>query len=88
MDDLKQQLKILMVDSLRLEDITPEEIKDDQPLLDGGLEIDSIDILQLIVDIERKFGIKLVKGKFVREMWTDVNSLTAAIQNLLNESGQ
>jgi acyl carrier protein len=77
--EIKEQLKPLILTSLRITDIRPEEFADDRPLLDGDLEIDSIDILQLIVDIEKKYGIRLVTGKFDREAWRDINSLSAAI---------
>jgi acyl carrier protein len=78
-EEIKEQLKPLILTSLRIIDIRPEEFSDSRPLLDGDLEIDSIDILQLIVDIEKKYGIRLVTGKFDREAWRDVNSLAAAI---------
>lgn len=77
--EIKEQLKPLILTSLRITDIRPEEFGDDRALLDGDLEIDSIDILQLIVDIEKKYGIRLVTGKFDREAWRNVNSLAAAI---------
>ena len=77
--EIKEQLKPLILSSLRITDIRPEEFGDDRPLLGGDLEIDSIDILQLIVDIEKKYGIRLVTGKFDREAWQNVNSLAAAI---------
>ena len=85
MIDIKSELKQLIIKSLKLDDADPAKLNDEMPLLDGEYEIDSIDILQLIVDIERKFNIKLVKGKFDREIWKNVNSLTAAIQRLVNE---
>jgi acyl carrier protein len=78
-EEIKEQLKPLILTSLRITEIRPEEFGDDRPLLDGDLEIDSIDILQLIVDIEKKYGIRLVTGKFDREAWRDVNSLAAAV---------
>lgn len=76
---IKQQLKPLILNSLRITDVRPDDFEDSRPLLDGDLEIDSIDILQLIVEIEKKYGIRLVTGKFNREAWRDVNSLAAAI---------
>lgn len=88
MEDLKQQLKSIILKSLRITDLTPEQLADDAPLLDGPVEIDSIDMLQLILEIERHFGVKLVRGKFEREEWANINSLAAAIQSRLVEAGR
>jgi acyl carrier protein len=86
MDDIKEQLKVLIVKSLRMNDVL---ITDDQQLLGSDLEIDSIDILQLILEIERHFGIKLVKGgKFVTSEWSTVSSLADAIAARLVEAKQ
>ena len=49
-----------------------EDLSDDEPLLGGDLEIDSIDILQLILEIERRFGIKLVDGEFDESAWQSI----------------
>jgi acyl carrier protein len=78
-EDIKQQLKPLILKSLRITDMSPAELRDDQKLMGGELEIDSIDVLQLVLEIEKHFGIKLVTGKFDQEMWADINSLAAAI---------
>ncbi|MGA2325955.1 MAG: phosphopantetheine-binding protein [Bryobacteraceae bacterium] len=88
LQEIKQQLKPLILTSLRITDVAPDEFGDSQPLLDGDLEIDSIDILQLIVEIEKKYGIRLVTGKFDREAWRDVNSLAAAILAKVEERAQ
>jgi acyl carrier protein len=84
--DIRDQLKSLIVNSLRMEDLTPADLPDDQPLLGGDLEIDSVDILQLVLDIERHFGIKLVTAEFQREAWKTVDSLAATIEKKLHEA--
>jgi len=86
--DIRDQLKPLILNSLRMEDLTPADLADDQPLLDGDLEIDSVDILQLVLDIERHFGIKLVTDKFQREAWKTVDSLAATIEKALREAAR
>ncbi len=60
--------------------MTPADLRDDQPLLGGDLEIDSIDILQLILEIERHFGIKLVEGEFDESVWKSIDQLAATIE--------
>ncbi len=84
--EIKDQLKPLILSSLRITDSSPERMDDDLRLLDGDLEIDSIDILQLIVEIEKKFGIKLVSGRFDRSAWQTINTLASAIQAKMTES--
>jgi acyl carrier protein len=69
MENTSQQLKEIVISGLRIKDKTPEDLSDDQQLLEGDLEIDSIDILQLILEIERRFGIKLVEGEFDENAW-------------------
>jgi acyl carrier protein len=49
-------------------------------LLGGDLEIDSIDILQLILEIERRFGIKLVDGELDESAWRNIGTLAAAVE--------
>ena len=59
MENLKLQIKELIISSLELEDIQPEDIKDSEPLFREGLGLDSIDALELGVAIKKKFGVKL-----------------------------
>jgi acyl carrier protein len=70
-------------------DKSPADLRDDQPLMGGDLEIDSIDVLQLILEIERHFGIKLVRGgKFEKAEWSTINTLAAAIEARLVEAAR
>jgi len=55
--DLKTQLKTLLVEGLKLEDVTPGDIKDDEPIFVDGLGLDSIDALELVVLVEEKFQV-------------------------------
>jgi acyl carrier protein len=77
---VKATLKELIIRGLRIQDMTPDQLADDQPLLNGPIEIDSIDILQVILEIEKSFGIKLVDGEFARAEWETINTLAAAIE--------
>ncbi len=59
MNELKQELKELIIEALDLEDISPEEIVDDEPLFVDGLGLDSIDALELGLAVRKKYGVKL-----------------------------
>jgi acyl carrier protein len=80
MENISQQLKQIIIDGLRIKDRTAAELSDDQPLLGGDLEIDSIDILQLILEIERHFGIKLVDGEFDESAWQSIGTLATTVE--------
>ena len=84
--EIKDQLKPIIISSLRIEDLSPEDITDDTRLLEGDLEIDSVDILQLIIDIEKKFNIKLVTGRFDQDAWETVSTLAETIYSKMCEA--
>jgi acyl carrier protein len=86
MPTVKEQLKPIILSSLRITDLRPEDLLDDQPLLGGELEIDSIDILQLVLEIERHFDIKLVQDTFTPKDLESVNALAAIIESKVAEA--
>jgi acyl carrier protein len=59
MESLMQDLKAKIIGQLNLQDLTPEQIGDDQPLFVDGLGLDSIDALELIVMLQQHYGIKI-----------------------------
>lgn len=59
MEELIKKLKMQIIEALNLEDMTPEDIDDKAPLFGEGLGLDSIDALELIVLMEKEYGIKL-----------------------------
>ena len=52
-----KDLKAKIIESLRLEDVTPDQIEDDAPLFNAGLGLDSIDALELVAMLEKDYGI-------------------------------
>ncbi len=74
-EELIEELKELIITRLKLEDITPEEIGDDDPLFGEGLGLDSIDALELVVALEKKYGIKIPDEDVGREAFRSVNAL-------------
>ena len=61
-NDLISQLKTMIIDGLRLEDITPDDLADDAALFGGGLGLDSIDALEIGVMLDRQYGVKITSG--------------------------
>lgn len=79
-DPLNAKLKVLIVETLRLEDIAPADIPDDEPLIGGGLSLDSIDALELVVKLEKEFGIKISSSEESRAALASVAALAAYIR--------
>ena len=80
MDELKQEIKELIISSLELEDVTPEDIKDDAPIFGKGLGLDSIDALELGVAIKKRFNVKLsAESEDSRKHFASVNALAEFI---------
>jgi acyl carrier protein len=78
---LKQRIKALLVENLMLQ-IRAEEIKDDQALFGpGSLGLDSVDALQLVVALDKTFGLKIPTPAAAREILKNVDTIVAAVQN-------
>lgn len=75
MNELIQTLKEQIIDALNLEEITPADIDNDAPLFGDGLGLDSIDALELIVILDRHYGIKLANPAEGKEIFKSVNSI-------------
>lgn len=82
MSELEQDLKRLIVSALKLEDLSPEEIGDDEPLFgDAGLGLDSIDALELGVAIRKAYDIKIeTVSEEVKRHFASVRNLAAFIR--------
>ncbi len=82
-ETFKLELKQHIIKYLNLLEMTPDKIGDDQPLFgEGGLGLDSIDSIELIVLLEREYGIKIQDPKEGRKILVDVNTIADyVIQN-------
>jgi len=78
--ELKYQLKEQIIKFLNLISVKPEDIKDDEPLFGEGLGLDSIDSLELIVLLDREYGIKITDPKDGRKVLVDINTMAAFIE--------
>lgn len=79
-EQLKQQLKKQIVEFLNLMQVKPEDIKDDEPLFGDGLGLDSIDSIELIVLLNREYGINIQDPKEGRKVLVDVNTMVDYIE--------
>lgn len=79
MENLKEELKGKIIQVLNLEDITTEDIADNDPLFGEGLGLDSIDALELIVLLDKEYGIKLTDPKEGKAIFQNVETMAAYI---------
>ncbi len=84
-EELCKYLKEMIIDTLRLEEITAEEIKDDAPLFKEGLGLDSIDALELVVAIENIFNVIIEDEDVGKRAFASVNALARFIQEEYNQ---
>ncbi len=80
MEDLKNTLKQQIIDSLNLQGMKPSDIDDTAPLFGDGLGLDSIDSLELMVLLERNYGIKIEDAREGRKVLESVESMANYIQ--------
>ena len=80
MEDKVLELKKKMIEVLNLEDMQPDDIDDDAPLFGEGLGLDSIDALELIVMMERSYGIKIKDPAEGKEIFKSVNTMVDYIR--------
>ena len=80
--ELKADIKKMIVVTLNMEDIKPEEIEDDLPLFGGEntLGLDSIDAIELVMAVQREFKVRIDDQNLAREVLRDVNSIADFIQ--------
>ena len=79
---LKLRLKTMIIDECEKEDITPEELRDDVELFsdESGLELDSLDALQISMGLQTQFKVRLADSKEFRRVVTSINALADYIQ--------
>lgn len=83
---LREQIKSLMVENLMLQ-VTASEIGDEQPLFGpGSLGLDSVDALQLVVALDKTFGLKIADPAAARQILHSVNTIAQAVLDKKNGS--
>ena len=79
-NDLNLELKNLVISTLNLEGVAPEDIGDDEPLFGSGLDLDSIDGLELVLNLEKTYGIKIGSSEASRDALKSINVLADYIR--------
>ena len=77
--DIISKLKVQLIEQLNLEDLTPEDIDESEPLFGEGLGLDSIDALELIVLLEREYGIKISDPSQGKKIFYSVETMAKFI---------
>ena len=71
-----QTLKEILIKNLKLEDLTPEDIDDTMPLFgENGLGLDSVDSIELVLTVDKEFGVKITDSKTYETIFANVQSL-------------
>jgi acyl carrier protein len=78
-EDLIPKVKQMIIDSLRIEGMSPDEIETDAPLFGEGLGLDSIDALQLVVAMEKEFGVVVPDAATGSTVFASVRCMAAYI---------
>ena len=73
--ELRNQLKINLIEWLSLKEVKPEDIDDDKPLFGGGLGLDSLDAVEIVVMLQRKYGISPKNMEKQKSAFTSVATL-------------
>ena len=79
MEQLKEELKVKLIEALNLEEITPADIESDAPLFGDGLGLDSIDALEIILILEKSYGIRLENPGGAKEIFFSIDTLAKYI---------
>ncbi len=81
MKNIKKQLKEIVVNDLKIQGIKPEDISDTEPLFGEGLELDSLDAVELVVLIQKHFGIQIADMEEGQKAFKSINSLAQYIMD-------
>jgi acyl carrier protein len=78
-EELVQELKAKIIAALNLEDIIPDDIDQDKPLFEDGLGLDSIDALEMVVMLEKDYGITVEDIEVTKQAFASVSALAAYV---------
>jgi len=79
MEKLKEELKEIIIRDLKIQGVDPADIDDDAPLFEEGLGLDSLDAVELVVLIQKHFGVQIEDMEEGREAFASINALARYI---------
>jgi len=87
-DELKTQIKILIIKTLGISDITPSDVDDEKPLFGGEnkLTLDSVDALEIIMALQRNYNVRIGDQNLARNIIRSINSIAEFISSEQNKS--
>jgi acyl carrier protein len=85
--EVKGEIRHMIIQASNLKELVPEDIKDDQLLFGGGLGLDSIDLLELVMALQRRFGIRIKNDAAGHEALRSVETLAHAVCEFLGGQG-
>jgi acyl carrier protein len=83
LEEIRSEVKQLLVESLALEDVVAEEIGDDEVLFGDGLGLDSLDAVEIVVLVQRNYGLEIVDEEEAREIFQSLDTLVRWIHTNL-----
>jgi len=86
LESIKASLKKMIVEGLHLDGVEPDSIGDDDPIFGDGLGLDSVDALEIMVIVEKKYGIKIDGQEIDPADFASMNNLARFVERLIAES--
>lgn len=80
MANLIDELRIKIIDTLKLEDVSPEDIGEEDQLVGGELGLDSIDVLEMVIMIEKDYAVKIDNKELGARVFANLKTLAAYIE--------
>ena len=85
--EIREKLKNLLVTQLALEDVKPEEIEDDAPLFGEGLGLDSLDAVEIVVLLQRHFGLEVKDMEMGKKVFQSIRTLSEYVYENTRTAG-
>lgn len=79
LDAVRKRLKELLVENLSIEDVTPEQIADDEILFGEGLNLDSLDAVEIVVMLQRNWGLEIKDMEQGKKIFKSIDTLARYI---------
>ena len=75
MERLLRELKKKIVDEIQLQNVSPDELADETPFFDGGLGLDSVDLLLIVALVDRDYGVEIFSRELGEKVFINLSTL-------------